>query len=303
LYEFHRGLQCGLSGNLVPSLATRRKDLKGKPPWRRRSGGLWENLLDLSHNFYSMDTSSYINASVKCEVCKENPSVRFKVFYTLAHLLLFFMSFFTSRFSLYQLRVIQFLNLKAGRAVKIALLTFTISLLISYTFQFSLVLWVSGLILLVILLTGIIFDIIGTAATAASEVPFHAMGADKIKGSKQALYLIRHADKVASFCNDVVGDISGTVNGAMVASISFTLVKMVEMHFILPDKLIGAVAIAFIAALTVGGKSLGKSYAINNANQIIFSVGKLLYFFKFDGFKSSKHKHKAGVNSRKVRKG
>jgi CBS domain containing-hemolysin-like protein len=198
--------------------------------------------------------------------------------------------------------VINLLNLKTGRAAKVALLTFTISLFISYTFQFSLVLWVSGLILLVILLTGIIFDVIGTAATAASEAPFHAMAADKVKGSKQAIYLIRHADKVASFCNDVVGDISGTVNGAIVASISFILVKMVKVHLLLPDKLIGAAAIALIAALTVGGKSLGKSYAINNANQIIFSVGKLLYFFKFNGFKSTKNKRKTGV-SRKVRKG
>lgn len=198
--------------------------------------------------------------------------------------------------------MINSLNLKTGRAVKVALLTFTISLFISYTFQFSLVLWVSGLILLVILLTGIIFDIIGTAATAASEVPFHAMAADKVKGSKQAIYLIRHADKVASFCNDVVGDISGTINGAIVASISFILAKMVKVHLLLPDKLIGAAAIALIAALTVGGKSLGKSYAINNANQIIFSVGKLLYFLKFDGFKSTKNKRKTGV-SRKVRKG
>lgn len=201
-----------------------------------------------------------------------------------------------------KLRVIDSVNLKVGRAVKTALLTFIISLFISYTFQFSLVLWVSGLILLVILLTGIIFDIIGTAATAASEVPFHAMGADKIKGSKQAIYLIRHADKVASFCNDVVGDISGTINGAIVASISFLLVEMVNAHLFVPEKFIGAVAIALIASLTVGGKALGKSYAINNANQIIFSVGKLLYFLKFDGFKSSKNKRKIGV-SRKVRKG
>lgn len=193
------------------------------------------------------------------------------------------------------------MNLKTGRAVKVALLTFTISLFISYSFQFSLVFWVSILILLVILLTGIIFDIIGTAATAASEVPFHAMGADKVNGSKQAIYLIRHADKVASFCNDVVGDISGTINGAIVASISYNLAKMVKTYLSLPDNLIGAVAIALIAALTVGGKALGKSYAINNANQIIFYVGKLLFYLKFDGFRTSKNKRKTAV-SRKVRK-
>lgn len=187
-----------------------------------------------------------------------------------------------------------------GRAFKIALLTFIICLLITYTFQFSLDLWISGLVLLVILVTGIFFDIVGTAATSASEVPFHAMGADKIKGSKQAIYLIRHADKVANFCNDVVGDISGTISGAIIASMSFAFVKK---HLFLPEKLIGAAAIALIAALTVGGKAIAKSYAITNAHHVIFSAGKVLCLLKFNGFKSVKNKRKTNVNSRKVRKG
>jgi hypothetical protein len=186
-----------------------------------------------------------------------------------------------------------------GRAFKIALLTFTITLIISYTFQFSLIIWGSGIILVVILFTGILFDIIGTSVTAASEVPFHAMGADKIKGSKQAIYLIRHAAKVANICNDVVGDISGTISGAIIASISLTLVRS---NVLLPEKLLGAASIAFIAALTVGGKALGKSYAISKANQIVFTVGKILYFLKFGGFTSRKHNRRTGTNSRKVRK-
>jgi hypothetical protein len=40
--------------------------LNGKPPLRRRCGGTWENLLDLSHNFYSIDTiPSYILALLR----------------------------------------------------------------------------------------------------------------------------------------------------------------------------------------------------------------------------------------------
>ncbi len=187
-----------------------------------------------------------------------------------------------------------------GRAFKIGLLTFVISLFISYTFQFSLNFWVSAIILLIVLFTGILFDVVGTSVTAASEVPFHAMAADKVKGSKQAIYLIRHADKVANICNDVVGDICGTVSGALVVSISVVLIRNIAF---LPEGLIGAASIAFIAALTVGGKALGKSFAISQADRIVFSVGKILYLFKFSGFTPPrKNKRRTGTNARKVRK-
>jgi len=59
--EFHRGLQCVLSGNPVLLLATGRTGHKGKPPGRRRLGGLWENLLDLSHNLYPVDTIALLH--------------------------------------------------------------------------------------------------------------------------------------------------------------------------------------------------------------------------------------------------
>ena len=189
--------------------------------------------------------------------------------------------------------------LKTGRAFKIGFLTFGISLIISYLTQYSLVIWISMLILLVVLLAGIFFDIIATAVTAASEVPFHAMGADKIKGSKQAIYLIRHADKVANICNDVVGDISGTMSGALIVSISLVIIKN---SFLIPEKLVGAGLIALITCLTVAGKALGKSYAIAKANQIVFKVGKILYFLKFNGFQPRKNKRRTAVNSRKVPK-
>ena len=63
------------------------------------------------------------------------------------------------------------------------------------------------LILLLFILLGIMFDIIGVAVTAANPKPFNSMAAHRVKGAKEALYLIRNAEKVASFCNDVVGDI------------------------------------------------------------------------------------------------
>lgn len=154
-------------------------------------------------------------------------------------------------------------------------------------------------ILFVVVTVGIIFDIIGTSVTAATEAPFHAMGADKVKGSKQALFLIRNASRVANFCNDVVGDIAGTMSGAIIASITLEFLKGRPF---LPADIISSVAIALIAALNVGGKAFGKSFAIEKANDIVFSVGKILFLLKLANFELKKKQRKSRTYPRKVRK-
>ncbi len=186
-----------------------------------------------------------------------------------------------------------------GRAARVGLLTFIISLVVSILFQISLVPWASVVLLLIVVLAGIIFDIIGTAVTAAKESPFHAMGADKVRGSRQAVLLIRNADRVANFCNDVIGDISGTISGAIIAGI---VLEFTGRKIFLPKDLVNATAIAIVAAVTVGGKALGKSFAIEKANQIVFSVGKFLSFVKFINLESKRNKRKGKSNSRKGRK-
>ncbi len=185
------------------------------------------------------------------------------------------------------------------KALRTALLTFTISLIISLFFNTSLSLWLSLVFLGVIITTGIIFDIIGTAVTAASEMPFHAMASDKVSGSKQAIYLVRHADRVANFCNDVVGDIAGTLGGVLVAAITLNIN---QYNHLLKEQLLGSIMIALAAALTVGGKAFGKSYAMNRANDIVFFVGKLLALFNLADFNPKKSKKKSKTNSRKVKK-
>lgn len=186
-----------------------------------------------------------------------------------------------------------------AHAAKIALLTFVISLVISFLFEFSLAVWISLVILGTVIMTGILFDLIGTAVTAATEAPFHAMAADKVAGSKEAIYLIRHADQVANFCNDVIGDIAGTISGAIVASI---ILQISKGKLDGAQDLLSASGIALIAACTVGGKSLGKSFAIKRANDIIFNVGKLLSLFKVINLDVKKGKRKNKPGSRKVKK-
>ena len=142
---------------------------------------------------------------------------------------------------------------------------------------------VAFIILIIIIFIGVIFDTIGTAVTAASEVPFHAMAAKKVDGAKTAVKLVRNADKVSNFCNDVIGDICGIVSGAAGAII------VVKILLFFPNSkdtfkasLLSAVIGSFIAAATIGGKALGKTFAIRNSNKIVFEVAKLIYFIKKD---------------------
>ncbi|NLJ72733.1 MAG: hypothetical protein GX333_06945 [Syntrophomonadaceae bacterium] len=166
-------------------------------------------------------------------------------------------------------------NLISGLLV--AFLTFFIALFVSLGSE-ALVRAVNSVLLAIVLLLGIIFlgiffDIIGTAATAAKLPPFNAKAAKKIYGAKQAVKITINADKVANFCNDVIGDVAGTLSGAIGAGIVISLVNSFNLLDIV---LLGAVMTSLIAALTVGGKAIGKKIAINKANNIILRVGIIL---------------------------
>lgn len=145
------------------------------------------------------------------------------------------------------------------------------------------------LIVLVIVLINILFDIIGTATTAADETPFHAMASRKMYGAKKAIRLIRNADKVSNLCNDVVGDICGVISGSAAAIIIVTFVTENKGINIIELVITGAVA-----ALTVGGKALGKFIAIQNCNYIVYKVGVILQFVT-----GSIHSGKGKARSRK----
>ncbi|HEX3031154.1 MAG TPA: hypothetical protein VHS59_02760 [Bacillota bacterium] len=133
---------------------------------------------------------------------------------------------------------------------------------------------VLALVLLVlIIIIGIIFDIIGVATTVAESHPFHAKASKKVKGSRQANILISKADKVASLCNDVVGDICGTVSGSLGAAIIF----MIYAGRADTEQTLGATLMTgIIAALTVGGKAAGKKIALEQSEQVVFRVAQVI---------------------------
>ncbi len=132
------------------------------------------------------------------------------------------------------------------------------------------------IVLFAIIFIGIVFDILGVAITTADETPFHALASKKQRGAKQAIRLIRNAEKMSSFCNDVIGDIAGIISGSTTAAIVVYLVALINVK---DDTVISMVLTAVTAALTVGGKAMGKSLAINNANKIVYTFAKILSFF------------------------
>jgi len=131
-------------------------------------------------------------------------------------------------------------------------------------------------VLAVFVIIGIVFDMIGVAATAAKEAPFHSMAAHRERGAADALRLLKSADKVSSFCNDVVGDVSGIVSGSTAAMIAARLMQGINAENALFSLLISGA----VTGLTIGGKAAGKTFAFNNCTAIVLAVGRLIAAFR-----------------------
>ena len=177
-----------------------------------------------------------------------------------------------------------------GWFIKIFFTTFILSIVFSFISSngiTNLSLIPAILILLLVILVGIGFDIVGVAVTVADENEFHAKATKKVKGSKSSIKLIRNAPKVANICADVVGDICGVLSGAISALISMKITEQFGLNFDLQF-----ILSALVAALTVGGKALGKGVANKNSTKIVHAVGIVLNKF-------NKEKNKKYFNNKK----
>ncbi len=164
----------------------------------------------------------------------------------------------------------------------IAIFTFLIAILVTLSSQ-TRIQYVSFIpaatILLVIIFTGIISDMVGVAATVANPRTFNARAAKKIFGARNGLFLVKHADRVASLMCDIVGDICGTVSGAIGIVITLRIINSWGGSQFLYNLLM----IGFISALTVGGKAYFKTFGMKKADEVIFYVGKILAGFELVG--------------------
>lgn len=169
---------------------------------------------------------------------------------------------------------------------------FFVTVLISSTISFlsSSIMEDAGLVeafivLLFIVFLGIIFDVIGVAVMSANEKPFHSMAAKKVPGAAEALRLLRNAEKVSSFCNDVVGDICGVVSGSASAIIAVKAMTQIDS-----DTVSQLIMSALVAGVTIAGKACGKNIAMRKSTGIVYLVSKLIYYIKSPFRKRNKRK-------------
>ena len=134
---------------------------------------------------------------------------------------------------------------------------------------------IAFIILLLIILIGILFDIIGMAVATADEKPFHSMASRKVPGAQECIKLLRNAERVSSICNDVVGDICGVVSGSAAATIAAQV--LANYQFGWPD-MVSLLMSSLVAALTVGGKAIGKGIAVSSCTEIVYHAGQVMYF-------------------------
>ena len=161
---------------------------------------------------------------------------------------------------------------------QIAIISFTVSFGLSFVSEMAipnLSVLFGILLTLAFVFVGILFDIVGVAVTGADEKVFHSMNSRQVKGSKVAVLFKKNADKVSSFCCDVIGDICGIVSGASASAVSVGLAATFNWNLLLVSLTVAAV----VASLTIGGKAVGKSFAINKSDVILYEFAKIISFF------------------------
>ena len=165
-------------------------------------------------------------------------------------------------------------------------LILAISLSLSFSLLSELVLNGSALVIAIIVIfvfitIAILTDMIGLAVASANIEHFTAMAARKVKGSKQAISLVKNADKVSSVLNDVIGDVCGILSGAAGASIVAKIAIDNGGSFM--SILVPSLIAAIIAGLTIFGKACFKKVAIRHANAITLTFANFVNFFTRKG--------------------
>lgn len=162
----------------------------------------------------------------------------------------------------------------------------------------------NNLILSFVFLIGMIIiniaaDIVGTAVTAASHAPFNAKAAKRVEGAAQGLLLIKNADRVANIANDIIGDITTTVSGALGISIVVQIVRAGQQF----DQFwLNVLLTALISVFIVTGKAIGKKISLSYPDEIIFYAGLVLAKIESSTGYSPFQKRRGIKNKQKVGK-
>ena len=169
-------------------------------------------------------------------------------------------------------------NIDIKWVIEVTIMSFIISLALSggsSTILENVNILVGLIIIVFFILIGVVFDMVGIAVASADEKPFHSMASKKVHASKIAIKLIKNAEKVSAFCNDVIGDICNIMSGSAGAVVAVAITSRYHIDLVVTSLLVTAV----IAPITIGGKATGKSYAINKSEVIVYRFSKLIHHF------------------------
>ena len=158
--------------------------------------------------------------------------------------------------------------------IKITVVTFALSLLVSFITEIlsskSNVV-VSLLMLTLLVLISIVFDTIGVAATSSDVASLFLAANMNVKGATEAIKLVKNAEKVSNICADVIGDMCGIISGACSAAIVIMFAANNPN-----DYLFNILTSSIVAAITVGGKAFFMKLAIKKSNEVMLFAGKIL---------------------------
>ena len=172
-------------------------------------------------------------------------------------------------------------NVKANNkwTVMVVILSFFLSIAFSAVTSSLMnemsIIW-AFVILFAIIAINVGADIIGTSVMNAEESPFHSLARRRVSGAKQSISIMRQAPQISNLCCDVIGDIAGIISGAATALI----VEQLTVHFGLKSILPSLLLTGLVSSLTIGGKAVCKVFAMQNANSVVFLIGRFLGFLK-----------------------
>lgn len=161
---------------------------------------------------------------------------------------------------------------------RITIIAFIISFLMSFTSELVLPstnTFIGICLVIVFISIGILFDIIGIAVTSADDKSLHSMSAKNVRGAKMSIFLKNNADRVSSFCCDVIGDICGIISGSAGVIIAANLSSYFKIDIFATTLFVTAL----IASLTIGGKAMGKGIAMKGSNKILHEFAIFLSIF------------------------
>lgn len=160
------------------------------------------------------------------------------------------------------------------QALGLGLLAFILSFSLNAVFEElarGISFYLSIPLFLFVMAFGIAADGVGIASTKADEKALLAMASRKVSGARESVWFVRNAPKVSSVFNDVIGDVSATLSGALAVAMIYKISSDFPWINVV---WLTSFGVGLVSALGIGGKALFKPFALRHAEGIVLLLGK-----------------------------